>query len=89
MDYEWDEAKAQLNLEKHGVAFETVHNFEWETALVLEDDREEYGEDRYRSMGYIGTGLYALVFTFRGDTIRVISLRQATRREKRYYESNS
>ena len=55
MDYEWDEAKAQLNLEKHGVAFEVVYDFEWETALVLEDDRENYGEDRYRSVGYIGT----------------------------------
>lgn len=51
MDYEWDEAKAQLNLEKHGVAFETVYAFEWDTALVHEDDREDYGEERYRSMG--------------------------------------
>ena len=89
MDYEWDEAKAQRNQEKHGVAFEVVHDFEWETALVLEDDRDDYGEDRYRSVGYIGTRLHALVFTFRGNTVRVISLRQATRREQRYYEANS
>ena len=88
-DYEWDYEKARLNIEKHGVAFETVHDFEWETALVLEDDREDYGEERYRAMGYIGTRLYALVFTFRGDTVRVISLRQAARWEQRYYEANA
>ncbi len=87
MNYEWDEAKARLNLEKHGVPFETVHAFEWDTALVLEDDREDYGESRYRAMGLIGKRLHALVFTLRGENIRVIGIRKANRREVRFYGS--
>ena len=46
MDYEWDEGKAQSNLQKHGVAFEAVYGFDWESALVLQDDRKDYGEER-------------------------------------------
>lgn len=87
MDYEWDEVKARSNLEKHGVPFEAVHAFEWDTALVLEDDREDYGEARYRAMGLIRKRLHSLVFTLRGENIRVIGIRKANRREVRFYDS--
>jgi uncharacterized DUF497 family protein len=89
VNYEWDEAKAESNLNRHGVSFEAVYDFDWESALVLEDDREDYGEVRYRAMGLIGSRLHALVFTLRGETVRVISLRKANRREVRFYESYS
>ncbi len=88
MDYEWDEDKAAANVRKHSISFANVFGFDWESALVVEDDREDYGEKRYRALGYINARLHALVFTVREDKIRVISLRRASPREKRSYESS-
>lgn len=85
---EWDKHKRTANLKKHKVDFKIVEDFEWETAIVLEDDREDYGEVRYRAMGLIGISVYALVFTERDEKIRVISLRKATRQEMKYYDRN-
>jgi uncharacterized DUF497 family protein len=44
MDYEWDRVKAAANLRKHGIAFEQVHSFEWNEALIQPDGRYAYGE---------------------------------------------
>ena len=46
--YAWDERKRASNLRKHGVDFAIVQSFDFETALVLRDDRKNYGEERYR-----------------------------------------
>ena len=45
--FEWDEEKAENNFEKHGVAFDIVHEFYWPSAIVTEDTRRDYGEIRY------------------------------------------
>lgn len=87
VDYEWDEDKADANLAKHGVSFESVVDFEWPTAVVNVDDRKDYGEDRYRAFGFIGDRLHSLAFTPRDGKCRVISLRKANRREVNYYVS--
>ncbi len=81
--YEWDSRKALENRRKHGVPFDLVHAFDWDTALVLDDD--DHDEYRGRALGRIGDKLFALAFTLRGDAIRVISLRRAEPREKRIY----
>jgi uncharacterized protein len=84
--YEWDEAKRQDNLRKHGVDFSIVEGFEWQHAVVFEDVRERYGEQRWVAFAPIGATLHALVFTERDeDVTRVISLREATKRERRLY----
>jgi uncharacterized DUF497 family protein len=83
--YEWDSGKAAANLAKHGVDFAAVAGFDWTTALVIEDDRMDYGEARYIAVGFIGTRLYVLCFTYRGQKIRVISLRKANARERKMY----
>ena len=88
IDYEWDEHKRAANRKKHGVEFAIAENFVWESAILIEDDRIDYGETRYRAMGLIGIHIYALVFTMRGNTVRVISLRKATRQEKKDYDKN-
>ena len=86
--YEWDAAKAQANVAKHGVRFERVHDFDWNSAIEREDDREDYGELRMVALGFIGRRLHVLIYTPRGDIIRVISLRRAEKREERaYYEA--
>ncbi len=86
MNYEWDEHKRKANLQKHGVDFREIEKFDWVSALVLEDQRKDYGESRYRAMGRIGSRLHALVFTLRDKNLRVISLRKANRREVNNYE---
>jgi uncharacterized DUF497 family protein len=86
MEYEWDDAKAAANLRKHGVSFAIIDDFDWTTALVVADDRYAYGESRWLAIGMIGKRLHALAFTIRGNRIRVISLRAASRKERRLYD---
>jgi uncharacterized DUF497 family protein len=84
--FEWDDDKAAANLACHKVAIERVKDFEWNTAQIIVDDREDYGELRMKALGFIGERLHVLVFTERGDKIRVISLRKANKREVNAYE---
>ncbi|MCM2503023.1 BrnT family toxin [Aureimonas altamirensis] len=84
--FDWHMAKAQGNLTKHGVAFEAVKGFEFDTALYVEDNRTEYGEVRVSATGFIGDRLHVLIFTLREpDVVWVISLRKANRRESDRY----
>lgn len=84
--YEWDEAKRVANLRKHGVDFAVVEGFDWNQSIIFEDRRERYAEQRWVAFGPIGGTLYALVFTERADDItRLISLREATRKERKLY----
>jgi len=85
--YEWDERKRSANLAKHGVDFHDAGTFEWDTGLVMDDDREDYGESRRVAVGFIGVRLHVMAFTYRGETVRIFSLRKASNREvKRYVE---
>lgn len=89
MDYEWDSAKGQANLEKHGVDFaDAVIALEDELALTLSDP-DSVDEERLISLGMDAIGrLLVTVFTCRGDRIRIISSRKASRSERRRYEEN-
>lgn len=79
--YDWDSEKAEQNLAKHGVPFEAVAGFDWRTAIEAEDRRYDYGETRMQALGKIGERYHVLVYAWRNDRIRVISLRKANRRE--------
>lgn len=83
--YIWNETKRATNLRDHKVDFTAVRNFEWDTAFVFFDDREDYGELREVAIGFIGDGLHVLVFTERRKVIRVISLRRAEKSDLRKY----
>lgn len=83
MRYEWDTDKARANLEKHGVLFEDVARFDWDSAIEAEDIRYDYGELRMQALGLIDNRLHVLVYTMRGNSVRVISLRKANRRDIR------
>lgn len=87
MDYEWDPAKAQANLDKHGVDFtEAVIALEDELALTRHDP-DSLDEERLISLGMDATGrLLVTIFTYRNDRIRIISSRKADRTERRRYE---
>lgn len=86
MEYEWDDVKAAANKRKHGVGFSIVLEFVWATALVVADDRADYGEPRWLALGLIEGRLYSLAFTIRAERIRVISLPAASRKERTLYE---
>ena len=83
--YEWDEGKRLDNLAKHAVDFVDAIEFEWDTALVVEDSRRIYGEPRYIAYGMIEIRLMVLVFTPRGEAVRIISFRKANKREEMRY----
>ena len=89
MEYEWDDDKQQINQAKHGVDFQVVLEFEWDTALETVDDRRDYEEQRWVALGLIKERLHVLVYTIRMENIRVISLRKANSREVQYYESQT
>lgn len=83
--FEWNDEKAKSNLRKHGVAFEDVQYFEFETAIEWPVDQSVYGEDRIVAIGVLGCEIHTLVYTLRGTSIRVISLRRASRKEANDY----
>jgi len=85
MLYEWDETKRRQNIEKHGIDFADIVFFDWQTALELEDDRNDYGETRIRAFGLLQSRLAVLVYTRRNSGIRLISLRRANKREEAVY----
>ena len=86
MDIEFDAAKSLRNLEERGFGFERAAAFEFETALIWIDDRNDYAETRYAALGLIGGRVHALVFTETDAGIRVISFRKANQREVTRYE---
>jgi len=85
-DFEWDQAKAAANYKKHGVRFEhAVGAFEDPFALIELDESEEYGEDRFLLTGRAAGGIVVVVYTERGERVRIISAREATEYERRNY----
>ena len=79
MEIEFDPAKNALNITKHGLSFADFSGFDTDPIVTI-DGRMDYGEARYRALGRIaGTG-HCLVFTMRGDVMRIIGFRRA--REK-------
>ena len=85
MEYEWDEEKAESNAAKHGVEFEDVRHFEWRTAFTLRDQRQNYEETRWVSVGWIDDRLHKIVYTVRDNRVRIISAHKANRRDQRKY----
>jgi uncharacterized protein len=81
MLFEWDKAKAEGNARKHGVCFaDTFAVFEDPNALTVDD--HEQGEERLVTIGMDCLGrLLVMVYTWRGDSIRIISARRANRHE--------
>ena len=89
MQYEWDENKRRINLEKHGEDFADVVLLDWTSAIIRQDDRQDYGEVRYSAFLLRDDGrLMSLTFTLRGKNLRTISYRKANSRERKKYEAS-
>ncbi len=90
MELEWDDAKAKLNLERHGVDFEDAAGIFLDVLRIEDlDRREDYGEPRCRTIGVVEGRTLVVVYTERDCVLRVISARRATRSERRAYENAS
>jgi uncharacterized DUF497 family protein len=86
MDYEWDPTKARTNQRKHRIDFaDAVTVFADDQALTLPDD-EHLSEERYVTIGQDALGrILVVVYTWRGNRIRLISARKATAHEQTAY----
>ncbi len=85
MEFDWDENKRKANLRNHGIDFVGIEElFEGETVTIL-DDRFDYGEQRFVTFGTLEGRVISVAHTETDDTIRVISVRKATRNEETSY----
>jgi len=85
MTFEWDPEKAQRNCKKHGISFaDAVEVLSDEYAITIEDRSSQ--EQRHMTIGLDALGrMLVVVYTWRGESIRIISARKATSRERVHY----
>jgi uncharacterized DUF497 family protein len=90
LQFEWDDHKARLNLKNHGVSFEEARTvFIDQMARIFFDEAHSIDEEREIIIGHsLYNRLLLVCFTERGDIIRIISARRATKQEREDYEEN-
>ena len=90
-DFEWDDAKAALNWQNHGVTFEMARDaFRDAFAVEWLDDAQDAAEPRFAMLGMVENRLLFVAYTMREDRIRIISARKAEPHERRrYHDENS
>ena len=92
MELEWDAEKSERNLKKHGVSFEDAELVFYDAARIeAYDGREDYGEDRWATIGLSYSAVLYVVYTVRHEeAIRIISARKENADERMQYgEANS
>ncbi len=89
MLFEWDSNKSQHNQRKHGVTFEEAQSvFADSNSLTIADPQHSDDEDRFIDIGYSAQGrMLVVVYTGRGERIRISSSRMASNGERKVYES--
>jgi len=85
MKLEWDKKKNQFSYEKHGLSFEDTELVFASKTISFVDDREDYGEERFVTLGELKNRLVVVVHTQRNFVTRIISMRKANEREKKIY----
>ena len=84
----YDPGKNEKNIALRDISFDQASEFDWSRALIVEDKRRDYREQRFQAFGFINERLHILVFTPRGEDTHVISLRKANKREVKRYETS-
>ncbi|VDS05110.1 hypothetical protein DEVEQU_02251 [Devosia equisanguinis] len=87
MEYEWDEDKRLSNIAKHGVDFRVAAFIFEQPVHMTSDQRNDYGEFRYRAIGYVDDECFVVVHTRRDDVIRLISAWKGGRNDQRKYQA--
>lgn len=85
-EFEFDEAKSQANLDKHGINFVVAQEL-WKDPYLLEIRAKSEDEPRFVLIGKIGEKHWSAVVTYREDRIRLISVRRSRKKEIELYES--
>jgi uncharacterized DUF497 family protein len=87
MNVDWDPNKAKTNRADHGVSFPDAEAVLYDPNGITREDDSAEGEQRFVTVGLDALGrVLVVVYTYRGDTTRIISARKATRNEVRTYE---
>jgi uncharacterized DUF497 family protein len=87
MDIIWDPEKASTNLKKHGIRFSDAEMVLFDPNALTREDLDETNEQRFVSVGSDAIDrVIVVVYTYRGEDIRLISARPATKRERESYE---
>jgi len=85
--FQRDEDKRRANIHKHGIDFAGVEEVFDGYTVTVEDDRFDYGERRFITVGLLASRVVTIVHTEEGDKIRIISVRKATKNESKGYYS--
>ncbi len=88
MQFIWHEPKRQDNLKKHRVDFADAESVFSGPTFTFEDDRADYGEQRWVTLGLLGEKVMVIVHTETEDEIRVISMREADKNEQPLFFNN-
>ncbi len=88
MKFEWDEAKHAKTLSGRGIGFDDGARIFEGPVMIWQDARRNYGEERFRAVGDSEGDILHVVFTWRGDAMRIISVRRANRKETRAWLSH-
>jgi uncharacterized protein len=90
VEFEWDEAKSDKCFRERGFDFAFVLGvFLDPFRIVRRDERWDYGEDRFSLTGRLDDRVFIVAFTYRGESIRLISARKANSREVKSYETDT
>ena len=85
MPIEFDAAKRVATLQARGLDMARAEEVFAGATLTVEDDRRDYGEDRFFTVGFLEGTMVVLVWTLRDDAHRIISMRKANERERTLY----
>jgi Uncharacterized protein conserved in bacteria len=87
MTIEWDPEKAKSNFQNHKIRFSDAESVLFDPLALTREDEDADGEQRFVSIGTDAFNrVLVVVYTFRGDKIRIISARRATKKERKCYE---
>jgi uncharacterized DUF497 family protein len=87
-DFEFDPDKDAVNRQVHDVSLAQGEKMNLRRSVVFEDDRFDYGEERLVAIGRIDGKVYTMIYTWRGETLRAISLRKAEKHEREIFAAS-
>ena len=89
MQFEWDEHKRQMNFAKHGIDFGVASVVFAGLTVTTPDERQDYGEQRFITLGALKGRVVVIAYTQRGPATRIISMRKANEREQKIYRAHT
>jgi uncharacterized protein len=89
VEFDWDPAKSEATEHRRGIGFDRAAEIFTGRTIEWPDDRKDYGESRIRAVGESNGELLNVVYTRRGDTVRIISARRANQKERALWHSRA